>query len=96
MFVSRCDPNKSTRNSGFKYNSTLEKNKLFVKGIKSLKHQRVYHALFIYAKLLEPYFIFLFLFRKIFLHLILSMFLQEFQLGQQRRSLKRYLRFTEL
>lgn len=33
MFVSRCDPNKSTRGSGFKYNSTLEKNKLFVKGL---------------------------------------------------------------
>nr|XP_012233756.1 PREDICTED: squamous cell carcinoma antigen recognized by T-cells 3-like [Linepithema humile] len=33
MFISRCDPNKSTRSSGFKYNSTLEKNKLFVKGL---------------------------------------------------------------
>ncbi|XP_043684557.1 squamous cell carcinoma antigen recognized by T-cells 3-like [Vespula pensylvanica] len=33
MFVSKCDPNKSTRISGFKYNSTLEKNKLFVKGL---------------------------------------------------------------
>lgn len=33
MFVSKCDPNKSTRISGFKYNSTLEKNKLFVKGM---------------------------------------------------------------
>ncbi|XP_015185897.1 PREDICTED: squamous cell carcinoma antigen recognized by T-cells 3 [Polistes dominula] len=33
MFISRCDPNKSTRASGFKYNSTLEKNKLFVKGL---------------------------------------------------------------
>ncbi|XP_020299615.1 squamous cell carcinoma antigen recognized by T-cells 3-like [Pseudomyrmex gracilis] len=33
MFVSRCDPNKSTRSSGFKYSSTLEKNKLFVKGL---------------------------------------------------------------
>lgn len=33
MFISRCDPNKSTRSSGFKYSSTLEKNKLFVKGL---------------------------------------------------------------
>ncbi|KAI4487937.1 hypothetical protein M0802_011699 [Mischocyttarus mexicanus] len=33
MFVSKCDPNKSTRSSGFKYNSMLEKNKLFVKGL---------------------------------------------------------------
>ncbi|EFN81702.1 squamous cell carcinoma antigen recognized by T-cells 3 [Harpegnathos saltator] len=33
MFVSRCDPNKNTRRSGFKYSSTLEKNKLFVKGL---------------------------------------------------------------
>ncbi|XP_071561281.1 squamous cell carcinoma antigen recognized by T-cells 3 [Temnothorax nylanderi] len=33
MFVSKCDPNKSTRNSAFKYRSTLEKNKLFVKGL---------------------------------------------------------------
>ncbi|XP_047369403.1 squamous cell carcinoma antigen recognized by T-cells 3-like [Vespa velutina] len=33
MFVSKCDPNKSTRSSGFKYNSILEKNKLFVKGL---------------------------------------------------------------
>jgi len=33
MFVSRYDANKNTRNSGFKYSSTLEKNKLFVKGI---------------------------------------------------------------
>lgn len=33
MFVSRCDPNKTTRSSGFKYSGTLEKNKLFVKGL---------------------------------------------------------------
>ncbi|XP_076243028.1 spliceosome associated factor 3, U4/U6 recycling protein isoform X2 [Calliopsis andreniformis] len=33
MFVSRCDPNKTTRASGFKYSCSLEKNKLFVKGI---------------------------------------------------------------
>nr|XP_033338957.1 squamous cell carcinoma antigen recognized by T-cells 3-like [Megalopta genalis] len=33
MFVSRCDPNKTTRMPGFKYSSTLEKNKLFVKGL---------------------------------------------------------------
>ncbi|KAG7200446.1 hypothetical protein KM043_016049 [Ampulex compressa] len=33
MFVSRCDPNKTTRSSGFKYSSTLEKNKLFIKGL---------------------------------------------------------------
>ncbi|XP_014473485.1 PREDICTED: squamous cell carcinoma antigen recognized by T-cells 3-like [Dinoponera quadriceps] len=33
MFVSRCNPNKTTRSSGFKYSSTLEKNKLFVKGL---------------------------------------------------------------
>lgn len=32
MFVSKCDSNKSSRDSAFKYNSTLEKNKLFVKG----------------------------------------------------------------
>ena len=33
MFVSRCDPNKTTRTSVFKYNCSLEKNKLFVKGL---------------------------------------------------------------
>jgi len=33
MFVSKCDPNKSTRSSAFKYSSRLEKNKLFVKGM---------------------------------------------------------------
>ncbi|XP_072761043.1 squamous cell carcinoma antigen recognized by T-cells 3 [Anoplolepis gracilipes] len=33
MFISRCDPNKSTRSSGFKFSSTLEKNKLFIKGL---------------------------------------------------------------
>ncbi|XP_076281936.1 spliceosome associated factor 3, U4/U6 recycling protein [Lasioglossum baleicum] len=33
MFVSRCDPNKTTRTSVFKYSSSLEKNKLFVKGL---------------------------------------------------------------
>ena len=32
MFVSRCDPNR-TRGSGFKYSCSLEKNKLFVKGL---------------------------------------------------------------
>lgn len=37
MFISRCDPNKSTRSSGFKYRSTIEKNKLFVKGMKCLR-----------------------------------------------------------
>ncbi|XP_068988460.1 squamous cell carcinoma antigen recognized by T-cells 3 isoform X2 [Bombus flavifrons] len=31
MFVSRCDPNKTTRESVFKYSCSLEKNKLFVK-----------------------------------------------------------------
>ncbi|XP_076181119.1 spliceosome associated factor 3, U4/U6 recycling protein [Ptiloglossa arizonensis] len=33
MFVSRCDPNKTTRTPGFKYSQSLEKNKLFVKGL---------------------------------------------------------------
>ncbi|XP_029163172.1 LOW QUALITY PROTEIN: squamous cell carcinoma antigen recognized by T-cells 3-like [Nylanderia fulva] len=33
MFVSRCDPDKSTRSSGFKFSSMIEKNKLFVKGL---------------------------------------------------------------
>ncbi|XP_011296923.1 squamous cell carcinoma antigen recognized by T-cells 3 [Fopius arisanus] len=33
MFISRCDPNKTTRGNAFKYASTLEKNKLFVKGL---------------------------------------------------------------
>jgi len=32
MFISRCDPDKLSRQSGFKYRTTLEKNKLFVKG----------------------------------------------------------------
>lgn len=32
MFISKCDSNKNTRSSVFKYRSTLEKNKLFVKG----------------------------------------------------------------
>ncbi|XP_054004935.1 squamous cell carcinoma antigen recognized by T-cells 3-like [Hylaeus anthracinus] len=33
MFVSRCDPNKTTRTPGFKYSQSLEKNKLFIKGL---------------------------------------------------------------
>ncbi|KYQ59503.1 Squamous cell carcinoma antigen recognized by T-cells 3 [Trachymyrmex zeteki] len=33
MFISKCDSNKNTRSSVFKYRSTLEKNKLFVKGL---------------------------------------------------------------
>ncbi|XP_066592775.1 squamous cell carcinoma antigen recognized by T-cells 3-like [Prorops nasuta] len=33
MFVSRCDPDRTTRSTGFKYSSILEKNKLFVKGL---------------------------------------------------------------
>ena len=32
MFISRCEPDKLSRQSGFKYRTTLEKNKLFVKG----------------------------------------------------------------
>jgi hypothetical protein len=32
MFISRCDPDKLSRQSGFKYRTSLEKNKLFVKG----------------------------------------------------------------
>lgn len=32
MFISRCNADKHMRQSGFKYNTTLEKNKLFVKG----------------------------------------------------------------
>ena len=32
MFISRCDPDKLSRQAGFKYRTTLEKNKLFVKG----------------------------------------------------------------
>lgn len=34
MFVSRCDPDRTTRGSAFKYSCALEKNKLFVKGIR--------------------------------------------------------------
>ncbi|XP_011166941.2 squamous cell carcinoma antigen recognized by T-cells 3 isoform X2 [Solenopsis invicta] len=33
MYVSKCDSNKSTRGPVFKYKCTLEKNKLFVKGL---------------------------------------------------------------
>jgi hypothetical protein len=32
MFISRCDSDKRTRQCGFKYSTTLEKSKLFVKG----------------------------------------------------------------
>lgn len=32
-FVSKCDPDKSTRQKQFKYPTKLEKNKLFVKGL---------------------------------------------------------------
>jgi hypothetical protein len=32
MFISRCDPDKHSRQSGFKFRTTLEKNKLFLKG----------------------------------------------------------------
>lgn len=33
VFISRCERNKSSRDPGFKYATTLETNKLFVKGI---------------------------------------------------------------
>ncbi|XP_012257454.2 squamous cell carcinoma antigen recognized by T-cells 3 [Athalia rosae] len=33
MFVSRCDPDKTTRSTVFKYSCGLEKNKLFIKGL---------------------------------------------------------------
>ena len=32
MFISRCDPDKHSRQPGFKYRTSMEKNKLFVKG----------------------------------------------------------------
>ena len=32
MYVSRCDADKQTRKSAFKYSTSLEKSKLFVKG----------------------------------------------------------------
>ncbi|KAJ8676580.1 hypothetical protein QAD02_012367 [Eretmocerus hayati] len=33
MFISRCDPDKTSRTPQFKYKTELEKNKLFVKGL---------------------------------------------------------------
>ena len=33
IFVSKCDPDKDTRQHGFKYSTVIEKNKLFVKGL---------------------------------------------------------------
>ncbi|PSN43747.1 hypothetical protein C0J52_06406 [Blattella germanica] len=33
MFVSKCDTDKHTRKPGFKYSTSLEKNKLFIKGL---------------------------------------------------------------
>ncbi|KAK0162802.1 hypothetical protein PV327_006548 [Microctonus hyperodae] len=33
MYVSRCDPNRTTRGSAFKYPNALEKSKLFIKGL---------------------------------------------------------------
>lgn len=33
VFISRCERDKSHRESGFKYSTTVEPNKLFVKGI---------------------------------------------------------------
>lgn len=33
MFVSKCDPDKETRSSGFKYSSGMEKNKLFIRSL---------------------------------------------------------------
>jgi len=33
MYVSRCDPDKETRSSGFRYPTKMEKNKLFVRGL---------------------------------------------------------------
>lgn len=41
MFISKCDSNKNTRSSVFKYRSTLEKNKLFVKGTTCLSINRI-------------------------------------------------------
>lgn len=32
-FVSKCDPDKTTRQKQFKYSTNLEKNKLFIKGL---------------------------------------------------------------
>jgi hypothetical protein len=36
MFVSKCDPDKQTRQRVFKYNLGMEKNKLFIKGKNNL------------------------------------------------------------
>lgn len=33
VFISRCERDKTNRDSGFKYSTTLEPNKIFVKGI---------------------------------------------------------------
>lgn len=33
VFISRCERDKTHRDSGFKYSNTLEPNKLFVKGL---------------------------------------------------------------
>ncbi|KAG8040203.1 hypothetical protein G9C98_000773, partial [Cotesia typhae] len=41
MFISRCDPDKTTRGTAFKYQCALEKNKLFVKAYGSLKEVRL-------------------------------------------------------
>ncbi|XP_011499357.1 PREDICTED: squamous cell carcinoma antigen recognized by T-cells 3 [Ceratosolen solmsi marchali] len=52
MFISRCDPNKTSRSSGFKYKTVLEKNKLFVKGLPLTTTKEELHQLFkIHGKL---------------------------------------------
>lgn len=33
VFISRCERDKTNRDSGFKYSTTVEPNKLFVKGV---------------------------------------------------------------
>lgn len=33
MYVSKCDPDKDTRERVFRYSSAMEKNKLFVRGL---------------------------------------------------------------
>ncbi|KAF4532467.1 hypothetical protein B566_EDAN003042 [Ephemera danica] len=46
MFVSRCDPDKHTRQKVFKYNMGMEKNKLFVRGLPMSMSQEQVRELF--------------------------------------------------
>jgi len=45
MFISECDPDKQSRKTGLRFNTGLEKNKLFVKGVYLHDYCAIYFCL---------------------------------------------------